>query len=235
MPETTTHHHRLCDDYVEVVRRRLAETRTEDGGRRSPERFEVLGTAHHTSPFLTLAEWPRVRNEGIPRWVLKVLMVLPDDNAHESWFRILKWEEERFATELNADLQYPGEVRKLPLPLARDRAWKSTVTLRRLGPIRRQELLGGPTGVTALPLKLDYLERPFIPWPILCDVGYAEDELKEKWKQYCTKQGYPSQLEDADAELFTHFCEEALVGPGESILTSAWRFRLLFGPGKGRV
>ncbi len=221
---------RLRDDSLAVIQRRLAETRIVDGTgvpRNDPDRFEPLELPHRSSPFLTLAEWPQGRGDGVPRWVIKVLMVLEEDlAAFKDWSRILEWERKRFTDELHGDLDHLRKVHKLPLPLARGMWQQPPVRILQLGPIRRLELLEGASGTSGPSLVLTYLQRPYIPWPTLRDVGYAEPQLRQKWEKHCSLSGYSDELVH-DPAMYSHFCEEALAGPdGRLLLTSAWRYRL---------
>ena len=214
---------RFRDDYQEVLIDWLTRARRSLTGKADLD-YELLSPPHRNSPFLTLAELAGGTRAGLPRRVLKLLLVLDDDASEPFWSEILTGERDRWLGELRKRLSLPGRVEVLGLPLSPPKGgFDELVRIAEIGPIRCSDLLfEAPPDAS---VRFSYLERPFIAWPRLCEIGDSLDQLKEKWKIYCDEHGVERRLREP---LFLHFCDEALIaGRGELLLTSAWRLELL--------
>ncbi len=213
-------------DFAEVLIDRVAQARRPVTG--SATSYEVLGPPHRFSPFLTLAEWRDRQRDGLPSQVVKLLVVLPEDESLPAWEAVLESERKRWDREMRRRLSFDDGVHSLDLPLSVRDTWQDEGLVRTatVGPIRRVDLLDESSYSVGADLEFTCLVRPHIPWPRLGDVGYSIEYLKQRWSDFCDRKELPAHLR-ANTGLFRHFCDEALIhGSQDLLLTSEWRFKV---------
>ncbi len=219
-------------NFHQVLIRKIARIR-KPGTSFADEAYHVLAMPYPTSPFLTLAEWPKQTGKEFPEQVIKVLVVPSEDKAaYDSWYAILEDEAQHWRNLLAKMLGLPRDVATFRLPLTppardlEDQEQEKMVEITEVGPIRRLEILDAAAGLSGTDLRFPYLTRPYIPWPSLQEVGFSTEQKLQKWLDYCARRDY-SEDTKRDRDLFEHFCREALVkGLDKVILTSLWRLDL---------
>lgn len=184
--------------------------------------YDVLASPHSMSPFLTLAEWPDAEREGLPRHVVKLLVVPPEDPTGSFWRETLERERQRWARELDERQRLPSRVAALGLPLAGEiTQW---VRIGEAGPFFGPEILAQGTESTSGRFYLPFMVRPYIAWPRIAELGFSNEQLTERWDVYCEENGVQDHLREP---LFHHFCDEALTNERRDVLlTSAWRLEM---------
>ena len=222
--ETTARAIDFTPGSYEVLRGELARIRAREVG--GPIELKVLTAPHPRSPFLTLAEYRG--GQELPMSVLKVLMIPHFMPVAGEWRDILQSERQRLQDQFAERLKPGGSLGLLRLPFTWRRNEKGVVIeVRTLRSLRGGELLGGMDAQERAHPVLEYMIRPYIPWPSLRDSGFSAGELERRWREFCDGSGLAAHVKENPA-CRVHFYDEALVnGTEDLLLVSAWRWASL--------
>lgn len=215
---------RFRPEYYEALTGELVRLRAREAG--GAVQLRPLSPPHPRSPFLCLAE--HRGSEELANRVLKVLMLPEGHEGAHLWVKILGEECDRLNEEFGERLMLGSKLGVLRLPLTTRRAGEGKpVEVRALRSLRWGDLLEGePESVRQHPV-LQYIVRPYIPWPTLQEAGLPRDYLVSRWDDFCLERGLPSKVRNNE-RCRAHFFREALAnGREDLILVSAWRWARL--------